>query len=72
VDTLERTVATFVEAFVGGLLAPGVIDAVADQPNISLSGVQSAALAAIVAALAVVKAAVAKLRGDPESASLVQ
>jgi len=73
VDTLERTVSTFLQAFIGGLSAPGVMDLLPGKPpNIDLSGIQSAALAGVVAALAVVKAALAKLTGDRQSASLVE
>lgn len=72
IDTLERTVATFAEAFIGGLSAPGVIDLLpGHQPHVDLSGVQSAFLAGVIAALAVVKAALAKFSGSPDSASLV-
>lgn len=72
IDTGERAVATFLEAFIGGLTAPGIIDLIpGHQPGVDLSGVQSAFLAGVIAALAVVKAALAKLSGSRDSASLV-
>lgn len=49
-DTIERTAATFVQAFIAAWLASGTLD---------ISTAQAAAVAGIAAALAVVKAAVA-------------
>lgn len=49
-DTIERTAATFVQAFIAAWLAAGSLD---------ISTAQAAALAGIAAALAVVKAAIA-------------
>lgn len=55
-DMLERTVATYVEAFVGFLLASEMVD------GISLGVVELAAVSALPAALAVVKAALVSRR----------
>lgn len=51
-DTLERTVATYVQAFVGLVVASPVLD-------LNLSTLRALAVAALPAALAVVKAALA-------------
>lgn len=56
-DTIERTAAAYVTTFLGLLLADGF-----DLTN--LTAVKAAALAAIPAALSVVKAAVGALIGD--------
>lgn len=67
-DVIERTLSTYVQAFVGLLLAgwPG------DSP-LDLSLVQSAAIAAVPAALAVVKGAfAAKVPGTISPASLTE
>lgn len=63
-DLAERTLATYVQAFVGLLVAgwSGALD---------LGTLRAAAVAAIPAALAVVKGGLARLVGDPQSASLV-
>jgi hypothetical protein len=64
-DTLERTIATYLQALIGLLIASwsGAID---------LATLQTAAWAAIPAALAVLKAAIASRVGDTVSpASLV-
>lgn len=67
-DTAERTLATYVEAFLGFLIA-----AVAITDLSSLQAAGSAALfAAIPAALAVLKSAIAKRVGDPDSAALLK
>lgn len=63
-DTIERTIATYVQALIGLLIASwsGAID---------LAAVQTAAWAAIPAALAVIKAAVAaRVDGTVSPASL--
>lgn len=65
VDTIERAVATFVEVFLGLLIAQWSTD------KLDLTVVSTAALAAVPALLAVVKAAVADLLGgDVSPASL--
>lgn len=63
-DLAERTLATYVVAFLGLLLAGGL-------DMLSLGSVRAAAVAAIPAALAVIKGAVAKLVGDRDSAALL-
>jgi hypothetical protein len=55
-DMLERTVATYVEAFVGLVLAAEMVD------GISLGVLEMAAVSALPAALAVVKAALVSRR----------
>ena len=60
-DAAERIFWTYVQAFVGLLLVSGVT---------SLDALQNAAIAAIPAALAAVKAIIASRVGDPESAAL--
>lgn len=62
-DTAERAIATYLEAFFALLLASWT-------PAVDASIFQVAAWAAIPAALASLKAAVATLRGAPDSASL--
>lgn len=59
-DALERVLSTYVQVFLGLLIASGVT---------GLDAVQSAALAAIPAALSALKAVIAKQFGDPDSAS---
>lgn len=60
-DIAERTTATYLQALVGLLLVGNVID---------LSAVRAAAVAAVPAALAVLKGAVAALMSNGRSASL--
>lgn len=67
-DLAERTAATYVETF-SGLLIAGWAD-VADLGILSVA--ETAGVAAVPAALAVVKAGAARLRGDRESASLTR
>ncbi|MFE0477024.1 hypothetical protein ACFW2V_36065 [Streptomyces sp. NPDC058947] len=62
-DITERAVLTYVEAFLGLLLASGTTNVV------TLSALQSAAVAAIPAGLAVVKGAVGSLLGRTGTAS---
>ena len=62
-DIAERAVLTYVEAFLGLLLASGTTNVV------NLSALESAAIAAIPAGLAVVKGAVGSLLGRPGTAS---
>ncbi|MFF4752644.1 hypothetical protein [Streptomyces sp. NPDC001270] len=59
-DLAERTVATYLEAFLGLLLASSVVD---------LSTAKAAAVAAIPAGLAVVKGALSSLIGSSSSAA---
>lgn len=62
-DLAERTVSTFLQAFLGAL--------VVSQP-FSLSMWQNAAVAGVAAGFALVKGVAAKLRGDGNSASLIK
>lgn len=65
-DTVERTAATWAQTFLGLLIAGWTTDA------IDLAVVQSAAIAAIPAALAVLKAAIARnVPGTVSPASLI-
>ncbi|MGW6395400.1 holin [Streptomyces sp. NPDC055103] len=63
-DTVERTVGTYAVAFLGLLLADGF-----DLTN--LGAVKAAAIAAVPAALSVVKAAVGSLIGDQSTVGWV-
>lgn len=63
IDTAERVVATYVEVVIGLLLVAGPLD---------LDKVEVALVAAIPAALAVVKAAIASRLGRSDSAALVE
>jgi len=64
VDMFERAVATYVEAFLGLLLVNW-------QSNVvDLSTFQSAAIAAVPAGLAVIKAGLARFVGNPDTASV--
>ena len=63
-DLVERTVATYAQAFLGLLLASW-------SDAIDVSTLRAAAVAAIPAALAVVKGFAAKSIGDPDSAALI-
>lgn len=63
VDIVERAALTYVEAFLGLLLAAGTINIV------DLSTLQSAGIAAIPAGLAVIKGAIGTLLGRPGTAS---
>ena len=66
-DVAERTIATYLQAFIGLLLAGWTTDA------IDLSLVQAAAVSAIPAALAVLKGALAtKVPGTVSPASLTE
>lgn len=62
-DTAERAVFTFVEAF-SGLLLAGTF-------TLNIGAVKAAAVSGLIAALAVVKAALATQVGDGSSASLL-
>ena len=65
-DALERIAATVVQAAVGAVTAPQLVDA------LSLPGWTVApAIAAVAAGLAAVKAWAARRVGDPQSASLL-
>lgn len=63
VDLAERAIATYIQAFIGFL--------VAGTTEINISTLESAALAAIPAALSVAKSLLASQVGDPATASLV-
>lgn len=63
-DLVARTIRTYVAAFLGLLVAVPTF-------TLDVSSFQAAAIAAIPAALAVIKALVAKRIGDPTTASLV-
>lgn len=63
IDTAERAVATYVEVVIGLLLVAGQLD---------LDKIEVALVAAIPAALAVVKAAIASRLGSSDSAALVE
>jgi hypothetical protein len=72
VDTLERAVWTWVEAFLGLLIVANVWETTQAGEVVSvLEAAQVAAVAAIPAALAVVKGLAASLIGNPNSASTV-
>ncbi|MFG2913366.1 holin [Kitasatospora sp. NPDC048298] len=63
-DLVERTVATYAVAFLGLLLA--------DQFDLtSIGSLKAAAVAALPAALTVLKSAVGTLVGDPTTAALL-
>ncbi|MFE6745898.1 holin [Kitasatospora purpeofusca] len=63
-DLTERTAATYLASFLGLLLAAG-----ADLTN--MGTVRAAAVAALPAALTVIKSAVAVFVGDPNTAALI-
>lgn len=67
VDLIERTGATYIETFIGLLIASGLD---VSGPVTRMAIVEKAAVAAVPSALAVVKAGLAKLRGNGDSASL--
>ena len=65
-DTVERTIATYVQAFLGLVIASAATD-------ITIGTVQAAAVSAIPAALAVLKAAIAaRVPGTVSPASLAE
>lgn len=65
-DTFERALATYVQAFLGLLMAREMSDV------LTVSALQAAAISAMPAALSVVKAAVASRAGTMSPASLVK
>lgn len=67
VDLVERTVSTYVEVFLGLVLASGLD---VSGPVTRMAIVEKAAVAALPAALTVVKSGLAKLRGNGDSASI--
>lgn len=67
VDLFERTVSTYVEVFIGLLLASW---ADLSAPVTRMAIIEKAAVAAVPSALTVVKAGIAKLRGNGDSASI--
>ncbi len=67
-DFLERVVATYAEVFIGLLILGW-----ADVAHVgALSVVETAAIAAVPAALSALKAFIAKYRSEPDSASLAR
>jgi hypothetical protein len=60
-DLFERVAATYVQSFIGLLMVSG---------NLNIDAVEAALVAAIPAALSVVKGVLARRFGDPESAAL--
>lgn len=64
IDLVERTVATYATAFLGLLLADGF-------DLTSVGALRAAAVAALPAALTVLKGAIGTLVGDPTSAALL-
>lgn len=68
VDLLERTVSTYFEVFIGLLLASW---ADLSGPVTRMAIIEKAAVAAVPSALTVVKSALAKLKGDSDSAAVV-
>lgn len=70
-DTIERASSTAVQTFTATMLASPIVSAVAESDYDAVrSLVVAAAIAGGSSALAVVKAAIARKVGDPESASL--
>lgn len=67
VDLVERTASTYIEVFTGLLLASW---ADLSGPVTRMAIVEKAAVAAVPSALTVVKGALAKLRGNGDSASI--
>lgn len=65
IDLAERALATYVEALIGLLIAGAVT-------SLDLSTVRAAAIAAIPAGLAVLKAGLARFTGNGDSASLAK
>lgn len=63
-DAAERVIATYVQAFLGLVIAAG-LDAM------SMSTLKAAAVAALPAALSALKAVVARTVGSPDDASLL-
>lgn len=62
-DLFERAFATYLQAFAGFLIAGGIA--------INIATIEAAGLAAIPAALSVLKSMIATHFGDPDSASLL-
>lgn len=67
IDLAERTGATYAETFAGLIIASGLD---VSGPVTRMAIVEKAAVAAIPSALAVLKAGLAKLRGNGDSASM--
>ncbi len=67
-DLAERVVSTFVQAFLGALVAGNWFD-ISHIRDLSI--VQTAGVAGLVAVLAVIKGVVARFVGSPDSASAV-
>lgn len=70
IDVLERAAATWFETFLGLFLAAGVFDgSTPGKLVLVLSAAQRAALAAIPAALAIIKGALSSFGGKRDSAA---
>jgi hypothetical protein len=67
VDAVERVVATYVEVFLGLIIGSAFVD----SGKLNMGAITAAGIAALPAALSLVKALVASRLGDPETASLV-
>lgn len=67
IDLAERTVSTWAETFIG-LVLVGAADL--STPVTRMATLEKAAIAAVPSALAVLKAGLAKLRGNGDSASM--
>jgi hypothetical protein len=68
VDAVERVVATYVETFLGLMIGSAFVD----SGKLNMGAVTAAAVAALPAALSLIKALVASRLGDPATASLVE
>lgn len=68
-DLAERTISTYVQVFLGLLIAGGVFGT---DGAIDMSAGKAAAVSAIPAALAVVKGLIASQFGEEDSASLAK
>jgi hypothetical protein len=67
VDVTERVIATYLEAFLGLMIGSAFVD----SGKLNMGAVAAAGIAALPAALSLIKALVASRLGDPASASLV-
>jgi hypothetical protein len=68
VDVVERVVATYVEVFLGLVIGSAFVD----SGKLNMGAVTAAGIAALPAALSLIKSLVASRLGDPSSASLVE
>lgn len=65
IDIAERTLFTYLEVFLGIVIADGFTDGLVD-----MTVLQTAAVSALPAALAVLKGLIASRKGNPDSASM--